>query len=188
MRRRLTISIIVGLLGFGLAPAAEASTTTFIEDTCSIPGGGLFYADGPASYWRVVSGVSTASAGCYLWTDQVPSGFAPINWANWYLPIDSAHNGVYSSTTPYIVNNADAGAYNTIFWRFDRGTSYPVAATWCMNQVATRGTFQSFFPNATYREDPNIPYGGYARIVDPSCGSGFAGGNHMAVDLLYYIK
>lgn len=92
----------------------------------------------------------------------------PVNWANWYLPVSTTYDGVYRSTSPYIVNNTDSEAINTIYWRLERGTAFGVTETWCVNQAGDRGKFVSMFQNKRYRVDPNVPYAGYARIVDPS--------------------
>lgn len=172
---------------FFSSSAAFASVTTAVEDSCKVPGSGLFYAAGPAIYWVVVKNVNTASAGCYLWTSQVPSGYSPVNWANWYLPVDHAHDGNYD-VVPYIVNNANAGAYNTIYWLFQKGTQNGVpTTTQCVNQAGQRGRFVTIFSNWHLYEDSNRGYAGYSRIVDPVCGVGHPGGSHIAVDLLYYV-
>jgi len=73
--------------------ASQGAVHTAIDDTCSVPGGGLFFAGGPATGWKVHNDPASPGS-CHLSNNTTASG-VPEQTASYYLPPDQAHNGVY---------------------------------------------------------------------------------------------
>lgn len=154
--------VFMGALALALLPgaSAQAQTAHLIDDSCSIPGGGYFYAEGPATYWMVHS-YGPAINGCYLSTGTTLGG--PINWGSYYLPISSAENGNYVVEV-FVPCQLSNRASNARYYRYRYGTGGGITSNHGLNQGAicngTAGIHAALYYNADQ--------GGYMKSVDKS--------------------
>jgi hypothetical protein len=170
------------LVGFAGATAtiALASQATLDKNGCSAGANGpLFYAGGPAVGWHSHS-YAASPAGCHLYVEG--NAFSnPVNYANYYLPVDAAHKGVYRYTKEFVPCDVHSSAVTYRWTIFPKGTEYPSNSL----SLKAGSTCDGWFPLGTWRfyEDQDLMYGGYIRQVD---NTGISG-SWISIDTVYYV-
>ncbi len=152
-----------------------------ILNSCSVPGGGLFYAGGPASTWHVHY-YGPSPAGCHLYTNTT-SYSSPINWAAYYLPVETKYDGVYSSVREFIPCDSHSSAHSYLWYVYDKGTAYGYDS-YLINIDTSCSVYQKFLFGYRFYENPDIPYGGYVKQVDNTGAAYYL----MAADAMWYQK
>jgi hypothetical protein len=176
MTRRplFVLSLVVASLSSFVPVAHAGHPTRYIDDSCTPPGSGLFYADGPAQFWHTTFH-NPSPGSCYMWTNTVNAG--PINTAAWYLPVAGPNNGLYA-----IVARIPCAATATAakYWRYKFGTAGGVTSTHILNQDPNCDVNPAVHPTALWY---NASDGGYIKMVDQST----AAGQILVADQLGYI-
>lgn len=163
MRRRFFVVLTALTASVALyMPSASAHSTRYIDDSCSVPGGGLFYADGPAQYWYVKF-YGPSPGGCHLWTTTITNWQSPINTASWYLPISSGNNGNYI-TVAFVPCDEHSETTDARYRRYRNGTGGGVTSTHSINQAAACNVDPVVHQTLYY----DGGQGGYLKMIDPS--------------------
>ena len=178
------------LLMTGLAHAHDLRR---IDDACADGTSGLFTADGPSTTWYVHSGANKAYNNCHMYTSTIGATADVINYASYYLPVNSSQNGDYYLWA-YVACEDVSNHWSTTDARYRRyrdGTSNPVTETYRISQksiVANCSTTStSTLLTATASTPPtydhwNASNGGYTMLIDKSSDSG----KYVSADMLEY--
>jgi hypothetical protein len=144
-----------------LVLSVGARAATWLPDDGCRPGSssdGYFAALGPAQYWNTSPGGWNA---CYMYTRS--EAVQIVNWAEWYLPIDTTYDDTYS---------LQAAVYSGGY-----GTPH---TTWATYRLWPAGHING--NQATYGLDQNTNQAGYCYIIGSHSMRGSLGGLIDVID------
>jgi hypothetical protein len=166
-RRFLGTLILIVVFFLGDSLPASAAAYWQVDDSCGGTSDTYFYPSGPLQYWRTHSG--GGFNGCHMWTYTVcgNSSCNVVNWANWYLPVNSAYNGYYGVWIWRACASSDSHWTNDAvrYQRWANGTGGGSTETYVVDQHATpcdqsiRVTASDYFQATA---------GGKMRMIDKS--------------------
>lgn len=169
MRARVFRGWILLFLSVCLAsiPApASAATYWQVDDSCG-GSSAYFFPDGPSQNWH--THVGGGFNGCHMWMSTVCGSTACsiVNWANWYLPVDSAYNGNYGVFVWRACTSSDSHWTNDAvrYQRYAYGTGGGLTELYTVDQHANRCN-QSI--RVTASDFFQATSGGKMRMIDKS--------------------
>jgi hypothetical protein len=142
-----------------------------------VPGGGYFYAGGPAAAWHVHY-YSSSPAGCHLYTTTTTNP-SPINWAAYYLPGSTQYDGSYY-VDEFVPCDSHSATHSYRWYVYPYGTAYGYDS-YLLNIDGSCNEYQQIIYQRFY-VDPDAGFAGYVKQVDNTgvcC-------PYMAADSMWY--
>jgi len=165
-RRAVVPVAVLVALAVGV-PDASAAIYWQVDDSCGSFSQPYFYPAGPSQFWHTHSG--GGFNGCHMWMNTVcgNSSCNIVNWANWYLPVDSSYNGNYQVWVWRACSSSDSHWTNDSvrYQRFAYGTGGGSTETYRFDQHVSACNQSG---EVTANDYFQASSGGKMRLIDKS--------------------
>ena len=179
-KRPAWLFLLLILACLSVSACSNTDKTWAVDDDCGSGNNQYFTAGGPPEFWIAFQD-PPSHGGWYLVTAQT-AGPDPVNYANWYLPVElTGYQGWYrvDAWMPCTTDRQGVAQY----WRYDKGTTYGVVEVYHVDQRAGCDSDVALTDRDYFYSNAANSYGGYVKLTDTTAGQCCI--NVIAEELVY---